>query len=93
MRNYYLQALSSKRRRVNRQRSDKMSKKFSFSGVPKEATPPYDAGDPAVKAKGFQMTETSEKVEIHEPNRKYSFSKVSNPSTSELYFIITGQSC
>lgn len=69
-----------------------MSRKFSFSGTPKEATPHYDAGDPAVKAKGFQMTETSEKVEIHEPNRKYSFSKVSNAAASEPYFILTEQS-
>ena len=62
-----------------------MSKKFSFSGAPKDATPHYDAGDPSVKAKGFHMTETSEKVELHEPNRKYSFSKVSNVAASEPY--------
>lgn len=66
-----------------------MSKKLSFSGTPKETTPAYDAGDPAVKAKGFQLTETSERVELHEPNRKYSFSKVSNAATSESFFVIT----
>ena len=80
--------LAAKRRRVNRQRSDKMSKKLSFSGTPKDTTPSYDAGDPAVKAKGFQLTEKSEGVELHKPDRNYSFSKVSNATTSESSFVV-----
>lgn len=63
-----------------------MSKKFSVSSTPTAATPSYDAGDPSIKAKGFQMTETSEGVELHEPDRKYSFRKVSTDSASEYQF-------
>ena len=61
----------------------KMSKKFSVSSTPAAATPAYDAGDPSVKVKGYQMTETSEGVELHEPDRKYSFKKVSTGSASK----------
>ena len=63
-----------------------MSKKFSVSSTPTVATPAYDAGDPSVKAKGYQMTETSEGVELHEPDRKYSFRRVSTESASEWSF-------
>ena len=66
----------------------KMSKKFSLPSAPTAATPAYDAGDPSVKAKGYQMTETSEGVELHEPNRKYSFSKVSTGSASESLVLL-----
>lgn len=71
-------------RKAERCVATKMSKKFTVSSVPKTATPSYDAGDPAVKAKGFQLTEKSEGVELHEPDRHYSFSKVSTGSASKF---------
>lgn len=61
-----------------------MSKKFSVPSNPTGATPAFDAGDPSVKVKGFQLTETSEGVELHEPDRKYNFRKVSTDSASEF---------
>ena len=61
-----------------------MSKKFAVSSAPKSATPAYDAGDRSVKVKGFQLNETTEGVNLPEPDRRYSFSKVDG-GTSKLW--------
>ena len=64
-----------------------MSKKFTVSSAPKAAAPSYDSGSRAVKAKGFQLTETTEGVNLPEPDRRYSFSKVDTGGTSKLLIV------